>query len=471
MNDTQKEIAERIALFRHRLIARLLPSDMTPEQRQQEVGRIVAEEHQIPGSLRTRVASSTLREWLRAYRAGGFDALKPRKRIDTGHPRALPAELAEQLLNFKESDPDLSIRLIIEKAREKELIASDAHLPISTVHRLFKSHGVMSLRSQENSGGKEDRRRFAFKDAGQLWMSDVMHGPSIRDGDGRRKKKTYLIAFLDDATRVIPHAEFAFSENTRAFLPVFKKALLKRGFPQRLFVDNGANYRSHHFSIVCAKLGVALIHARPFQPQSKGKIERFFRTCRAQLITRLTEADKASMESMNRRLSSWLEGEYHQCPHRGIDNETPMERWARVADGVQYPDAHLDLDDLFLFEEKRNVQNDRTVSLNGRMFEVDATLIGEKVTLRYDPSRPNASVQVVHEGRVIEKARQVDVYANCFVKRQRRGGTIDADRAADIPPSSLSMKSLDSNSNGVTGSGADNSNEEDDDQGGMEPCI
>ena len=89
----------------------------------------------------------------------------------------------------------------------------------------------------------------------------------------------------------------------------------------------------------------------------------------------------------------------------------------------------MDLDDLFLFEEQRKVQKDRTVSLHGRLFEVDATLIGEKVTLRYDPSRPNASVQVVHEGRVIEKARQVDVYANCFVKRQRRGGTIDADQA------------------------------------------
>jgi transposase InsO family protein len=469
MNDTQKDLADHIALFRHRLIARLLPSDMTPQQRQQEVVRIVAEEHQIPGSLRTRVAHSTLREWLRLYRAGGFDALKPRKRIDTGHPRALPPELAEQLLRLKESEPDLSIRLIIEQVREQGLIAGDAHLPVSTVHRLFKSHGVMSLRSQESGGSTQDRRRFAYQDAGQLWMSDVMHGPSVPGPDGRRKKKTYLIAFIDDATRVIPHAEFAFSENTRAFLPVFKKALLKKGIPERIFVDNGANYRSHHFSIVCAKLGVALIHSRPFQPQGKGKIERFFRTCRAQLITRLTDTDKASLASLNRRLAAWLEGEYHQSPHRGIDNETPMERWARVADGVKYPDAHLDLDDLFLFEEKRKVQNDRTVSLNGRLFEVDATLIGEKITLRFDPSRPNAPVQVVHEGRVIEKARQVDVYANCFVKRQRRGGTIDADRAADIPPSSLSMKTLDNNG-GVTGSGTDDSNK-DDDQGDMEPCT
>lgn len=124
----------------------------------------------------------------------------------------------------------------------------------------------MSPRSQRDGGAKEDRRRFAYVEAGQLWMSDVMHGPSVLGADGKRKKKTYLIAFIDDATRVIPHAQFAFAENTREFLPVFKVALLKRGLPQRLFVDNGANYRSRHFSIVCAKLGVALIHSRPFQP-------------------------------------------------------------------------------------------------------------------------------------------------------------------------------------------------------------
>jgi len=123
----------------------------------------------------------------------------------------------------------------------------------------------MSKRSQAE-GAQQDRRRFAYQEAGQLWMSDVMFGPPVISDDGRRKKKTYLIAFIDDATRVIPHAQFAFAENTRSFLPVFKVALIKRGLPQRLLVDYGANYRSKHFSIVCAKLGVALIHARPHQP-------------------------------------------------------------------------------------------------------------------------------------------------------------------------------------------------------------
>ncbi|MCP5146464.1 MAG: DDE-type integrase/transposase/recombinase [Gammaproteobacteria bacterium] len=440
MSEERDDLSERVALFRHRLIARLLPQELTPGQRQREIARIVAGEHQIPGTMRTRVAESTLRDWLRDYRASGFEALKPKKRIDAGHPRALLPEVAERLLQIKEQEPDLSIRLITDQIRKEGLIGTEQYLPVSTVHRLFKQHGLMS-RANAN-GMSEDRRRFAYQQAGQLWMSDVMHGPSVIQA-GRRKHKTYLIAFLDDATRVIPHAEFAFSENNRAFLPIFKRALIRRGIPERLFVDNGANYRSHQFAVVCAKLGVALIHARPFQPQGKGKIERFFRTCRAQLITRLTDQDTANLAALNRRLAGWIEGEYHHCPHRGLAQQTPLERWAQVSDGLRYPNVEMDLDDLFLFEEQRTVQNDRTVSLHGRLFEVDASLVGQRVTLRYDPSRPDAPVQVVHQGQVIAQARQVDLYANCFVKRQRRG-TLHADRQAKPPASSLSMTALDS---------------------------
>ena len=173
------------------------------------------------------MAHNRLRELLALYRSGGFDALKPRNRGDTGHPRALASELAEQLPQCMEAEPDLSIRLIIEQLRSDDIIAKDQHNSISTVHRLFKSHGVMSNHSQAEGGVKKDRRRFSYREAGQLWMSDVMRGTSVTGPEGRRRKKTYLIAFMDDATRVIPHAQFAFAENTGEFLPVFKVALLK----------------------------------------------------------------------------------------------------------------------------------------------------------------------------------------------------------------------------------------------------
>ena len=193
---------------------------------------------------------------------------------------------------------------------------------------------------------------------------------------------------LDDATRLVPYCAFALSENTETFLPIFKQALLRRGIPQRLYVDNGANYRSQHLALVCAKLGVALIHARPYQPQGKGKMERWFGTVRAQLLSRLSASDTESLETLNRRLWAWVEGEYHLASHRGLEEQTPLDRWAMSADQVRLAGRNVDLDALFLFEAKRRVQRDRTVSLNGALFEADAALVGQTVTLRFDPGVP-----------------------------------------------------------------------------------
>ena len=442
---TDSDLDDRIAVFRHGLISRLLPKDLSAEQRRNERRRIVAAEHQIPGTTRTHVAEGTLREWMRAWHRGGFDALKPKRRADEGAARALAPPLAERLLELKEAEPTRPIRECIALARAEGLVASDAAVANSTVHRLFVRHGLNrgNHKSAENVG--VDRRRFAFRDAGQLWMSDVMHGPSVvGDADARRRRKTYLIAFIDDATRVVPYAEFTFSESIRSFLPVMKQALLRRGLPERLYVDNGANYRSHHLALVCAKLGVALIHAKPRSPQGKGKIERFFRTVRAQLIGRLAPEDTASLAALNRRLGGWLEGEYHHAPHRGLENATPLERWTMSADAVRYPDPDVELDELFLFETLRKVQKDRTVSLDGRLYEVDASFIGEKVTLRFDPARPDAAVTVIHAGQTIGRARQVDLYANCFVKRHPNNGTALTDREPEPSASQLSLRELDS---------------------------
>ena len=214
---------------------------------------------------------------------------------------------------------------------------------------------------------------------------------------------------------MVPYAAFALSENTAAFLPVFKQALLRRGLPERLYVDNGAAFRSQHLALVCAKLGVALIHARPYQPQGKGKLERWFRTVRAQLIARLAPEDTASLlAALNRRLWAYVEGEYHQAPHRSLGGETPLERWA-TGEAVAFPEPGLDLDALFLFEATRRVQRDRTVSLAGVVYEVDAALVGEKVTLRYDPAAPpGRPVEVWHEHRRLADATPLDAYANCL---------------------------------------------------------
>jgi putative transposase len=217
------------------------------------------------------------------------------------------------LLQIKEGNPKLSVQLVIREARRHDEVADELPLLNSTVHRLLARHGLMNKPRGEDT--EADRRRFAFARAGELWMSDVMHGPSVFVGN-RTKRKTSLIAFIDDATRAISYAAFTLAENTATFLPVLKQAILRRGLPQRLYVDNGANYRSQHLALVCAKLGIALIHARPYRPQGKGKTERGFKTVRAQLLTHLTVPDITSLGALNRRLWGWVEGEYRSLSRK-----------------------------------------------------------------------------------------------------------------------------------------------------------
>jgi putative transposase len=428
--------ANLVALFRYGLIADLLhlaPGDRTLHARLREKA---AREYEIPGTTRRHVAAETLRDWLYAYRRGGFDALKPQPRRDLGRARALPQNVADHFCALKEAHPNFSVAMLITTARERQLIPPDLSVAPATVHRLLTRHGLMERPAKEPT--TKDRRRFSFAFANELWMSDVMHGPSVLDDKDQRRHKTYLIAFLDDATRLVPHAAFTRSENVTAFLPVFEQAILRRGLPQRLYCDNGSAYRSRHLALACAKLGVTLIHARPYQPQGKGKLERWFRTARSAFLPRLQDADLRSLEALNRALYSWITSEYHDTPHNGLQGDTPAERWAATAGDIQLPGR--DLAELFLFEEKRKVQKDRTVSLHGVVYEVDASLVGEVVTLRYHPAQRTRGVTVVFGNRVVETAKPVDAYANCFVRRDHDTKLLNPTDTAPAPPAGLALR-------------------------------
>lgn len=435
-HDNQNQ-RQAVALFRYGLIADLL--HLEPGQRGlfARLRDKAEREYDIPGTLRRHVAVETLRDWLQAYRHGGFDALLPRPRADRGVVRALEQHVADQLCSLKEQQPALSVSMLIQHARAQGVVGQDTPLAHATVHRLLVRHGLMDKLTTKPTSN--DRRHFAFQKANQLWMSDVMHGPAVM-GESRRKQRSYLIALLDDATRVVPFAAFAASENVAAFQSVFEQALRRRGTPQRLYVDNGSAFRSHQLALVCAKLGVTLIHARPYQPQGKGKLERWFRTVRMRLLPFLSQHDTQSLDALNRRLWAWVEGEYHHTPHKGLDEQTPFDRWMLTCQDVVVPGAELE--DIFLFEQKRKVHKDRTISLHGVLYEIDASLVGETVTLRYDPARPATTVQVHFKQRFVHNAKPVDAYANCFVRRDHSTKQLDPTAPPTRPPAGLRLRDL-----------------------------
>ncbi|MEO0460975.1 MAG: DDE-type integrase/transposase/recombinase [Myxococcota bacterium] len=410
--DAELSHAEAVALFRYGLIADVVRLEPKTPEIYARLREKAAGSYTIPGTSRTRVALDTLRTWVKLYRRHGFDGLKPKRRADRGIARRIPADVVDVLLETKEKESALTVKQVIAQARTRLGVPASCLLPESTVHRMLKHAGLMEPAAGD--GSSNDRRKFSFQHAGELWMSDVMHGPALTR-EGRRKHKSYLIAFLDDATRVISHAEFCWSENTAAFFPLLKKALTRRGLPERLYVDNGAAYRSRQLELVCAKLGISLIHARPYQPQGKGKIERFFRTVRMQF---LTQCHSTTLEELNRRFWAWVEGEYHHTPHRGLSGETPLDRWAQASGKLKLLEPHVDVDELFLWEDKRKVRTDRTLSLRGQLYEAVAELVRQNVVVRYDPSAPaHRPIQVWFNGKRFPDAKPLDAQANCFVKR------------------------------------------------------
>ena len=424
MNPSDEDLRQQIALFRYGVIADLVHLPRGQRGIGARLEEKAARTYTIPGTRRERVAVNTMRDWLYLYRTGGFEALYPKRRTDRGRVRRVEESVAERLVQIKRERPARSVRQVIEAAREEGLCPPAP----STVYRLL----ARELPPQStDTQPRVDRRRFAYRDAGALWMSDAMHGPKVLRG--RKRLKTYLIGLLDDATRVSPYAAFCLSERAAAFLPVLRQGIARRGIPLRLYADNGATFRSRQLALVCAKLGIALIHGRPYQPAGRGKIERFFRTVRGWLAT-VPEGTTAELEPLNRALWAWIEGTYHTGPHRGLEGRSPLEQWALSADAVRYPEPEMDLGDLFLFEARRRVTKDRTVSLHGRLYEVDALLVGETVTLRYDPDAPpTRALQVRHGEQSAGVATPLDVHANASVKRAAPG---------QPPPSPLAMRRL-----------------------------
>jgi len=418
--DERKEETEQgrreVALFRYGVIADLLQRDVGPKQRGELIRQKAARLWEAPGKDEpVQPAETTIREWVRAYKAGNLEALMPRVRSDRGHSRAIPRDLADLLCELKEEDRSRSVELCIRVAKEARRVPADVVLRPSSVWRLLSSRGLMEPRPEDAAA--VDRRRFAYAEAGQLWMSDVMHGPSVPDAKGRRHK-AYLVALLDDATRLVPYCAFRFSEGVEDLLAVFREAILRRGLSARLFVDNGSAYRSLRLVEVCARLGITLIRAAPYSAASKGKIERWFRTCRAAWLSQVDAARIPDIGELNRQLWAWVETVYHRTPHTALGGMTPVDKWLATCQGVRFPDESIDLDDVFRARVKRQVYKDRTVSLLGRAFEVDASLVGERVEIRYDPERLDR-LWIHHRGKLVGEARPVDAYANCFVHRER----------------------------------------------------
>jgi transposase InsO family protein len=405
-----QEQQKQIAVFRFGVISDFVNgAQLEPGERERLLREKTVREWQIPFSNRTSLSRSTLCQWIRQYQNGGnrLEALCPKERKDQGKSRAIDEETCLSLIKIRAELPKAPVSVLIKEMRDRGIIGPEVELYPATVYRFLHQQGLMHKAASE----PPDRRRFEAEFPNDLWQSDVMHGPMVMvEGKGR---KTYLVAFLDDMSRMIPYAEFFLHERLDNFLTALRKALLKRGLPKKLYVDNGPAFRAKHLAEILASLGVALIHARPYQPQGKGKCERFFRTVRSQVLSTFTGQ---TLEQLNEALFSWLDEVYHQRKHSST-GQTPLSRFAGHMECLR--PSPKNLEDYFRKRARRRVSKDRTISLNGRLYEAPVPLIGKQVTVLYadhDPGR----VEILFRGLSHGFLRPVDLHVNARVRRHHQ---------------------------------------------------
>lgn len=405
--------AQRIALFRYQVIAPLLSVTGPRGSLKRELERLAARTHPHPERGAIRVGNGTMREWLTNYRKHGLDGLTPATRRDMGQSRAIDDRVAEVIEDLARSRPDLDGSAILDELRCR-FSRDGIRVPsLSSLYRFLRSKGLDGRRSPQ----RRDHRAYQFDLAGDCWQGDVMYGPKLAQSSGKRQR-TYLIAIIDDATRVIPHAEFYFEQHLRSLKDTLKQAFQKRGLPRRLYFDNGKIFRSRTLLRLSARLGIQLIHSRPYRPQGRAKVERWFRSVRRAFLPRVDTRRVERLDELNRLLWAWVEGIYHQRPHRGIDGECPLDRWLRLSGGLRTIPETVDLDELFLDETTRRVAKDGTIRVQGAAFEVGPSFIAERVTVRFDPFDLRR-VLVSLKGRDPVEAFPVDLCGNRRVKRER----------------------------------------------------
>ena len=357
----------------------------------------------------------TIQTWFYYYRHYGVTALHPKIRKDKGILRKMtPEEVLEainQLLTqFRDKRFHKSelYRLCVEKG----LIRHD-ELSRTSFYRFIREYELLK---KEVSEQNKRRLAFAMQYANQLWQADTMYGPFVADSGGKMIQ-TRLIAFIDDASRVLCHGQFFFQENTDTLAIALKAAFYKRGVPEQMYVDNGSIYTSKEIVLICARVGCILRHAPVRDGAAKGKIERFFRTVRDKFLAR--ELDLSSLEHLNRQFTLWVEEHYNNVIH-SAHGMKPVDRFGLDLKRINFLPPNEVNDELFYVEDERSVKKDNTFSFCSMRYEAPVDLRDRTIQIRYDRHHPQVLV-VYYKSERVGTAKPLDLIANGLLKREHGG--------------------------------------------------
>jgi putative transposase len=346
---------------------------------------------------------STFKRWLRQYRKHGLEGLKEKIRSDKGTYRKIPAQLLDTIIAFiqevgAESVSDLYRKLLMEKHITFETLSYESLRQLVLKHQLL---------SPEKS--IKPRKKFEKEFINELWMVDFKQGKSIRQGN--HLHRIYLCAIIDDASRLLVGYEWGLNEDTTLFARTFKKAVAIYGTPKILYSDQGKAFRSHYIMELCARLGISLINAEPYSPESKGKIERFNRTIQQMFYPLVKDFQAIDCQQLNQLFDTFVQEIYHKKIHSSL-NESPLQKFQRLLN--QTPIRRINqeqLEQFFLCSFKRKVRLDGTIVYQNVYYEVDMKYAGDMVDIRFPVDNPKR-LFLFDQGRLIKELKPVNLIAN-----------------------------------------------------------
>ena len=367
---------EAVAVFRHGILGALTQAQLDRGALHTALSQLTTQKFRPPGAKATKSYSvATLERWYYAYRKRGLPGLMPRPRSDKGRAQGLTPELRQLLLDIRREHPHASVpvilRTLVADGRMEKGAAS-----ATTLRRFFAEAGLDRIGLRDGQRGKT-RLRWQAERPMALWHGDVCYGPSLRiEG---RVRPLRIHALMDDASRYVVALEAHHSEREVDMLGLFVRALRRHGKPDALYLDNGSTYRGETLATACARLSLTLMHARPYQPESRGKMERFWRTLREGCLDFL--GSLTSLHDVNVRLCAFLDAHYHASPHAALFGRSPKD----VFDSVPREPGDFDeqsLRDALTVRTRRRVRRDTTVRIDGTDYELDVGhLTGRIVTL------------------------------------------------------------------------------------------
>lgn len=403
-----EEMRQQFALMRYGIIAPAICHTIPEGKTLKSFFEEAAEKaYSGPDGKVYHYTAKTLERWYYFYLKAGFDGLVTQPRSDCGKSRKIDPDIYEQIKYLKERYPRIPSTEIF-----RQLLATGTvkkgEISLSTVTRC-----VNQIVADWKLPVHADMRRYERPHINEVWCGDSCVGPKIMiDG---AKRRIYIIALIDDASRYITGAAVSFHDDFISLMSVMKVATAKYGVPKMFNFDNGHSYRNHQMELLGARIGTTIHYCQPYTPTQKSKIERWFRTLRDKwlAITNLAEFD--TLDQIQDSLNIFVQT-YNHTVHSSLNGKSPDERFFSEPECIRRL-TQDQAEKSFLLEIERRVSADSVIVIDNTEYEVDSRYSGTRVRLRYSPDMK--TIYLVENGGILTPIRLLNKQENAIIKRNK----------------------------------------------------